>query len=51
MKEKRQQGHKTRLVYNKLYVNDIVYKPPTKQTILNVKEHTGLGNSMLCHGM
>ena len=32
MKEKRQQGHKTRLVYNKLYVDDILYKPPTKQT-------------------
>ena len=32
MKEKRQQGHKTRLVYNKLYVDDILYKPPAKQT-------------------
>ena len=36
MKEKRQQGHKTRLVYNKLYVDDILYKPPTKQTNPNV---------------
>ena len=36
MKEKRQQGHKTRLVYNNLYVEDILYKPPTKQTNQNV---------------
>ena len=43
MKEKRQQGHKTRLVYNKLYVDDILYKPPTKQTNPNVQEHTGVG--------
>ena len=36
MKEKRHQGYKTRLVYNKLYVDDILYKPPTKQTNPNV---------------
>ena len=36
MKAKRQQGHKIRLVCNKLYVDDILYKPPTKQTNPNV---------------
>ena len=53
MKEKRQQGHKTRFVYNKLYVDDILYKPPANQTNPNVQEHTGAGqlHVMSCHGM
>jgi hypothetical protein len=28
-KEKRRQGHQTRLTYNKLYIDGVLYKPPT----------------------
>jgi hypothetical protein len=31
MKEKKSSGHRTRLVYNKLYIDGVVYKPPTRR--------------------
>ena len=30
MKEKKNSGHRTRLVYNKLYIDGVVYKSPTR---------------------
>lgn len=32
-KEKQRQGHRTRLVYNKLYIDGVPYKPPTNPRI------------------